>query len=72
MAGCSKILAGVKKLSICGNYFFILTLLGVCHETVTFFGPLNKLWFSIPQKLGSLFGLRLNGKQLADLMKYFV
>ena len=36
---------GVQKyfseLSICGNCFFILTLLGVCHETVAVFFPLN-------------------------------
>ena len=31
----------MKKLSICGNCFFILTLLGVCHETVAFFCPLT-------------------------------
>ena len=47
MAGCSKIFfwstAGVKKLSIYGNCFFILTLLGVCHETVAFFCPLNTI-----------------------------
>ena len=30
-----------KKLSICGNCYFILTLLGVCHETVNFVLPLN-------------------------------
>ena len=24
-------------MSICGNCYFILTLLGVCHETVNFF-----------------------------------
>ena len=45
MAGCSEIFfwltAGVKKLSICGNCYFILTLLGVCHETVAFFCHLN-------------------------------
>ena len=28
---------GVKKLSICGNCYFILTLLGIRHETVAFF-----------------------------------
>ena len=32
-----KLLALQKKLSICGNCYFILTLLGVCHETVNFF-----------------------------------
>ena len=40
MDGCSKKFcetAGVTKLSICGNCYFILTLLGVCHETVAFF-----------------------------------
>ena len=26
-----------KKMSICGNCYFILTLSGVCHETVNFF-----------------------------------
>ena len=30
-----------KKLSICGNCYFILTLLGVCHETVNFVLPLR-------------------------------
>ena len=28
-------------MSICGNCYFILTLLGVCHETVTFLCPLT-------------------------------
>ena len=28
-------------MSICGNCYFILTLLGVCHETVNLFFPLN-------------------------------
>ena len=32
--------AGIKKFSICGNCFFILTLLGVCHATVAMFCPL--------------------------------
>ena len=45
MAGCSKKNsgkpAGVKKLSICGNCYFILTLLGVCHETVAFYCPIK-------------------------------
>ena len=30
-----------EKLSICGNGYFILTLLGVCHETVASFCPLK-------------------------------
>ena len=29
-----------KKLSICGNCYFILTLLGVCHVKVNFVCPL--------------------------------
>ena len=32
-----------KKLSICGNCYFILTLLGVCHETVNFVLPLRSV-----------------------------
>ena len=31
----------MKKLSICGNCYFILTLLGVCHVKVNFVCPLN-------------------------------
>ena len=31
-----------KKLSICGDCYFILTLLGVCHETVNFVLPLKR------------------------------
>ena len=30
-----------KKLSICGNCYFILTLLGVCHVKVNFVCPLK-------------------------------
>ena len=30
-------------MSICGNCYFILTLLGVCHETVNLFFPLKVL-----------------------------
>ena len=32
----------VKKLSICGNCYFILTLLGVCHEIVNFFAQIMR------------------------------
>ena len=39
-----------KKLSICGNCYFILTLLGIRHETVAFFCPLTwSIWTSCPQ-----------------------
>ena len=36
-------MADVKKLSICGNCYFILTLLGVCHVKVNFVCPLNTI-----------------------------